>query len=65
MNLNNEEPISPEVKRLFNSSKFISNVSKNDGLRLAIIKRVALAHNWKISITDDPLTTFEILLNYL
>lgn len=55
-------PISQEVKLQFNSSEFLNNNKEKGGLGLAIIKRVAESHNWKIKLSKDTMTSFSILI---
>ena len=56
---NDDTPISKEFIREFQDPNFSIDFNKK-GLGLKIVKRIIEAHNWKITIKDEPCTTFII-----
>ena len=56
---NDGKPISKGLIREFQDPNFSIDFNKK-GLGLKIVKRIIEAHNWKITIKDEPCTTFII-----
>lgn len=56
---NDGTPISKEFIREFQDPNFSIEFNKK-GLGLKIVKRIIEAHNWKITVKDEPCTTFII-----
>lgn len=52
-------PISKEFIEEFHDPNFSININKK-GLGLKIVKRIIEAHNWKITVKNEPITTFII-----
>ena len=63
---NNGNSISKEFIEKFRDPNFSIDFNKK-GIGLKIVKRIIEAHNWKITINDEPFTTFIINIpaNYI
>jgi len=58
---NDGDSISKEFIEEFHDPNFSIDFTKK-GIGLKIVKRIIEAHNWKITIKDEPLTTFTIII---
>ncbi len=58
---NDGRPISEKEIEDFHDPNFSINFNRK-GLGLKIVKRIIEAHNWKITIKNEPFTTFTIII---